>query len=366
MAIEHLQRIVIANDTQANVEAESAALAELVFGRDTDTGAIGYSIDAGTTWVWITSGAAFDDTEGDPTDVDTSGQADGTSENAARRDHKHQLGTVNLDDLADVDASGTSTGDVIYNSGSGWIDYPLGLGSKVTVGSGKIRFGSVTGGNYLEIDTTTGNLRLVGNATQWDDLRIAGSSVRLGVTSPTLAAFGPSGDIRALRFDSGQHDEIYFEIQMPHAWKEGSNIYPHVHWSPVSTTTGNVVWSLDYTWANINGTFGAPTTMNSDAAAAGGVAWVHKLSTLKDGSGNAYIDGTGKTLSSMIMCRLHRNAGAGSDTLAADVAFLEFDIHFEVDSFGSDEEYIKDSQAALLLESGDYLLLENGDNVLME
>ena len=265
-----------------------------------------------------------------------------------------------------MDTSGTGTGDVIYNGGSGWVDYPLGIGSKITVDGNDLRFGDVSGGDYINIDASTGNLRLNGAATQWDDLRIAGSAVRLGVTAPTLAAFGPSGSIRCLRFDSGQHDEIYFEIQMPHSWREGSNIYPHVHWSPVSATAGNVVWQFDYIWADIGDAFGAPTTMTSDATAAGGTAWVHKLSVLKDGSSNAYIDGTGKTLSSMLVCRLHRDAGAGSDTLAADVAFLEFDIHYEVDSFGSDEEYIKDATAALLLESGDYLLLENGDNLLLE
>lgn len=271
-----------------------------------------------------------------------------------------------LDELSDVDTTGTGTGDIIYNTGSGWADYPLKIGTGVTTNSNKIRFGNPGGGHYIEIDLTNGNLRLYGNATQWDDLRIAGSNVRLGATAPTLATFGPSGNLRTLRFDAGQNDEVFFEIQMPHAWKEGSRIYPHVHWAPVSATAGNVVWTLEYSWANINEAFGAPSTMNTDATAAGGTAWVHKITAFKDGSANAYIDGTGKTLSSMIAFRLSRNAGAGSDTLAADVAFLEFDIHYEVDSFGSDLEYVKDSTEALLLEGGDYLLLESGDNLLLE
>jgi hypothetical protein len=175
----------------------------------------------------------------------------------------------------------------------------------------------------------------------WEDIRIAGANTRVGVTAPAVGTFGPSGSLRVLRFEQNHHDEIYFEIQMPHAWKEGSNIYPHVHWAPVSATAGNVVWQLDYTWANPAGTFGAPATMTSDATAAGGTAWVHKISVLKDGSGNAYIAGAGKTISSMLVCRLHRDAGAGADTLAADAAFLEFDIHYEVDGFGSRQEYIK-------------------------
>jgi hypothetical protein len=168
----------------------------------------------------------------------------------------------------------------------------------------------------------------------WDDMRIAGSMVRTGVTAPVLAAFGPSGSLRTYRFESGKHQEIEFEIQMPHAWKVGGLVYPHVHWTPVSATAGNVVWELEYAWASINGTFGAPANMATAATAAGGTAWVHKMTDLASG-GNNYIDGTGKTVSSMLVFRLHRNAGAGSDTLAADVAFLEFDLHYEIDGFGS-------------------------------
>lgn len=53
MAIENLGRVIIQNDTQANVEANTGALTEVVFARDTATGAIGYSVDSGSTWTWI-------------------------------------------------------------------------------------------------------------------------------------------------------------------------------------------------------------------------------------------------------------------------------------------------------------------------
>jgi hypothetical protein len=189
--------------------------------------------------------------------------------------------------------------------------------------------------NLALIGIHSNGFRLTSSGTSWDDMRIAGSSIRSGVTAPTLGTFGPSGSLRVWRFESGKHQECEFEIQMPHNWKEGSRIYPHVHWTPVSATAGNVVWELEYSWANIGGTFGAPGNMANTAQAAGGTAWVHKLAPLLEG-GNDYIDGTGKTISSMLVMRLHRNAGSGGDTLAADVALLEFDIHYEIDSFGSD------------------------------
>lgn len=270
-----------------------------------------------------------------------------------------------LDDLSDVDTTGTGTGDVIYNNAGTWQDYPLGIGSRITVSGSKIRFGNVAGGNYLEIDSVTGTLRLVGDATTWDDFRVQASVVKPGATAPNWKAFGPSGNLQALMFEASHHDEAYFEMQMPHNWKLGSDIYPHVHWTPVNTTAGNVVWELEYAWSNVGDAFGAPGNMATDATAAGGVAWVHKLTDFKE-SGNNYISGTGKTLSSMLVFRLHRNSNAGSDTLNQDVALLEVDFHYQIDSLGSDEQLVKDASASLLLETGDILLLETGDRLLTE
>jgi hypothetical protein len=193
--------------------------------------------------------------------------------------------------------------------------------------------------NGVKIDSNNGVL-LSGTATCWDDIRVAGTALRAGTTAPTLGAFGPSGSLRALLFESGKHQEAHVEIQMPHNWKLGSRIYPHVHWTPTNATAGNVVWELEYAWKGVDSVFGAPSNMASDAAASSGTAWKHTLTKLKEG-GNDYIDGTGRGLSSMIVCRLHRNAGAGSDNLSADVALLEFDIHYEVDGFGSKTETAK-------------------------
>lgn len=273
-----------------------------------------------------------------------------------------QTKNIATDRLLGRSTAGTGAGEEI-SIGTGLM---LSTGTLSVTGSGnKIRFGNIAGGNYLEIDTTTGNLRLVGDATTWDDFRVEASIVKAGATAPQYKAFGPSGSLQALMFEAGHHDEAMFEMQMPHNWKIGSNIYPHVHWTPTTADAGNVVWELEYSWCNIGGTFGAPSNMASDATAAGGTAWAHHLTYLKSG-GNNYIDATGKTLSSMLMCRIHRNSNAGSDTLNKDVALLEVDFHYQIDSLGSDEELVKDASASLLLETGDILLLETGDRLLLE
>lgn len=172
---------------------------------------------------------------------------------------------------------------------------------------------------------------------KWNDLRVSGTEVKPGSTSPAFGAFLGAGGLLVWRFEAAHHDEVHFTIQMPHDWKEGSNIYPHVHWTPVSATAGNVVWELEYSWTNINVAFPGSSNMASAATAAGGVAWVHKMTKLLSG-GLDYISGTGKTASSMLVCRLHRNAGVGSDTLAADAAFLEFDLHYQINRIGTDTE----------------------------
>lgn len=79
-------------------------------------------------------GASFDDAEGDPTLVGTSAVADGVSNNAARRDHKHSLDTAEVDarylrrsnNLSDISSATAARGNlgaaadsaVVHNAGN--------------------------------------------------------------------------------------------------------------------------------------------------------------------------------------------------------------------------------------------------------
>lgn len=56
----------------------------------------------------------------------------------------------------------------------------------------------------------------------------------------------------------------------------------------------------------------------------------------------ASIAGTGKNISSMLICRLFRNSSHADDTFTGKSAYLlEFDLHFEVDTMGSRTETAK-------------------------
>ena len=187
--------------------------------------------------------------------------------------------------------------------------------------------------NNVTIETD-GTLVFNNDATVWEDLMVPGLSVGAGASAPDLVAFGPSGNLQIYAFDGGSTlEQVYFSVQMQHSWKLGSTIKPHVHWTPTTAGAGNVKWNFEYSWASFTGSgsptaFPAPTTI-SVVQAASGIAWAHQLSALPD------IDGTGQGLSSMLVCRLYRNPADVQDTYASDAAFLQFDVHYEMDTVGS-------------------------------
>jgi hypothetical protein len=183
-----------------------------------------------------------------------------------------------------------------------------------------------------------GTLRMDGAATVFDDLTVPGLSTK------TTVATAPSETIYLTNtllynFINAGGEYVYFTVQMPHTWKVGSNIYPHVHYVCPTTAAGKeIVWKLTYTWANVNETIGATTTIATSGTvdADGNItADKHEIS-LFDPAG---INATGKTLSSVLICRLERDA---TDSYTGDDALLmQVDFHYEKDTEGSRTEFTK-------------------------
>jgi hypothetical protein len=119
---------------------------------------------------------------------------------------------------------------------------------------------------------------------------------------------------------------------MPHAWKEGSAIYPHIHWRQTATTA--VGWNLEYTWFNVGTTVPAvwaTTTLNTNLISfTSGTMHQLSYSTLP-------IYGTGQTLSSLLLMKVYRNDA----TTAGDVLGYAVDVHYQKDSLGSRTETAK-------------------------
>ena len=207
--------------------------------------------------------------------------------------------------------------------------------------SGIIKLGDNLGGsNYTQIDAD-GTLVLNGTATTFEDLRIDAALARPGVVAPTdEVGFRGSSNFYARNFVNTQADEIQFQVQMPHGWRVGSGMYPHVHFSPWTTTgTGNfaVRFILEYYIANFDTQFPTPpstytmtyTWSNTDKR------WYHCIA-----SNITPISMTGKEMSCVLKCRLYRD-NTVANNYAERVTLLYFDIHYEVDMLGSHQQYIK-------------------------
>lgn len=200
------------------------------------------------------------------------------------------------------------------------------------------QFGEPTIGNYASIDSN--GLRLHGSYTVYEDLRIDALSTPTGPDEPALTTgFAGSALLWQRMFQgSVRDDKIYFNIQLPHAWKEGGEFELHIHTAPWTSPAANdtAVWQLNYSWQNIDGTFAAPTTVVVKQPLGGSAQWQHKLVELVE------FNSGGKTLSSVLACSIFRLANSSaSDNYTGGMTILYIDCHYEVDGLGSSEELIK-------------------------
>lgn len=195
----------------------------------------------------------------------------------------------------------------------------------------KMYIGDYNNGNYLTVESD-GTMALTGDATVFEDFRVALTSTKLGGSADpdftkVLDDGSGSTGVFVLLFNKLVEEEVFTAVQLPHRWREGTTLYMHFHWIPIDTDTGDVVWGVEYTTANIDGTFGN-TTLATVTDTASGTANTHQMSAAIE------LDGTGLTASSMILLRLYRDASNVADTYDNDAALIEFDIHFEIDKLG--------------------------------
>jgi len=202
-----------------------------------------------------------------------------------------------------------------------------------------------------------GTLVSSGNATVWNDINVyPGSTTSGGSNAPSWALFkknaaATSQGVFLWSFSNSTEQEVYFQVQLPHGYKEGTTLYPHVHWTTFSTdpTGSTVEWALEYTIIKIGGTFGTTTMISGStpivAPTAVGQHTITPLGTITSGA-----DPNDLKISTVLVCRLFRNAVGGNaalhggsdiDTYGAGVGLLGFDIHYESDMAGSRQEYIK-------------------------
>lgn len=183
-----------------------------------------------------------------------------------------------------------------------------------------------------------GTLSVSGTATTWEDLRVPLSSANKKAAAQYTFIIGSSGP-KVDWFADDNLNEMYFVAQMPHSWKEGTTIYPHIHWIPEKNGTQNVRWGLEYAWVNRDDAITSYTIDYGHVDTEGTTNYIantHYITKLGVG-----IDGTGKKISSMLVCRIFRDAASDLDKYPDKAGALEVDFHYEVNTMGSRLEYTK-------------------------
>lgn len=175
-----------------------------------------------------------------------------------------------------------------------------------------------------------GSIRLLGTATQWNDMMFPFTTGTLGGASyPTFNADSIWYVFTTPDTTGATRCEMYFIIQLPHDYKENTPIYPHVHYKH-ETIVGTPNFRIKYKWY-------------ASASGAALIFWNWYTMGLTTGTTDKTVQmsygtgGIGGThgISSILICKLYTYA------TPSNVIAFQLDFHYEKDAIGSRTETAK-------------------------
>jgi len=201
-------------------------------------------------------------------------------------------------------------------------------------------FTSMQAGNssdYVSLDSE--GVHLNGNATVWDDRDYPLGGQR--ISAPASKVVESTNNLIAYTTNCPLTDYVWMNIQMSHSKKLFSPVYPHLHWSQDSTKRPN--WLVEYRW--IYGGITIPSTWSYSTISApvypltAGIAQITDFVPITPSSDEG--------LSAILQVKLKRDSSntsakfASTDPYGASAFAQSFDIHYERDSMGSRQAYVK-------------------------
>lgn len=210
-----------------------------------------------------------------------------------------------------------------------------------TEGTAAVRQGFYAGSttNYTKIDNA-GHQTMVGNGRPWrDELGELLGKKRKG------SRITEDLDEGALLFADTcaiADDWVIANVQLNHDKDLSASIYPHLHWHQASSNVPN--WLLQYRW-QVQGA--AKTTAWTSAKYASHAATYSSGTLNQITKWAAIAPPSGAGLSDIVQFRLLRDCANDSelfgdkDPLTGNASAVMFDVHFRVNSIGSDSEYAK-------------------------
>jgi hypothetical protein len=182
----------------------------------------------------------------------------------------------------------------------------------------------------LDIDCGT-NKTIELQQVVYDDMRTPVNAVRLAGAQPPAETAYRGGMV--LAFTDVADKSLYFNVQLPHEYKEGDDLEMHIHYALPTAGAGggaeNVKWDLTHSWSNIDAAIPVESTVNQTIDVQSLSANTHYRGQIV-----ATISGTGKNISSMLICSITRDTGVANN-YSDDVYVLEVDFHITKNTMGS-------------------------------
>lgn len=190
-----------------------------------------------------------------------------------------------------------------------------------TIFSSNLYMGGTGATGFTEIESD-GTVQFSGAATVYKRIWMGWSNFNLVGTPPGV----DTGDF-GLRFDDTLDEWVAGCFILPPDYKEGSDVYVGVYWSPRTTNTGGVYWRIMHEWTDKGSVEPGWSTLNS-VDAAPGTAW--EVQELKF----AAVSGTGHAIEGQFNFRCFRVGSSASDTFTGDTEFRGVFLDYEVDTIG--------------------------------
>ena len=176
---------------------------------------------------------------------------------------------------------------------------------------------------------------------RWEDLRFPATAFRLDSASSRYSYDYTNCGINF--HDNARYtgEPLCCVVQLPHSKKLGTQLRPHIHWEQNQDADPN--WLLEWRWVNngeLRGTYQtAVASYNAYPYVSGNLQQITVFPEIPP----ILREGT----SSILDVRLFRDTAnssglfSGADAYTGNALLKEFDIHYKVDSFGSQREFIK-------------------------
>ena len=175
--------------------------------------------------------------------------------------------------------------------------------------------------------------------TRWKSVRYSILATKVPASgSPSFGQFKDNGagskGVYLYWFDPSTPEEVYFTLEAPTDWKEGSEIYGHLAWVPkVNGAVGaKVCWAIETAIQNEGSVFGDTQILSCTTSIPDEDLVASKLYF-----NEFIIDASTMTINSCMIFRLFRDADStyGTDDYTGDAGAVSLGIKYQVDSLGA-------------------------------